>query len=427
MEDNYWFDEYVRIGLVFLAGLASYLFFDQWLWGLLIGLLCYSVWMLCKLHQLQKWIADGEHEDELPDSNGVWEQVSHLILKAKLARAKNKKKQRHLLKNFNTLVSTLPDAILMVDNNGVILWGNEATKVILNIHSKKDVGLRIDNLIRNPEFKEIIDNPNVKKEVTIRLRHNEALQIGIRVVPLKSHQRIVVARDVSEEFRLRQSRKAFIANASHELRTPLTVIKGYLEILEDAEGIPSELQNAIQSASFQSARMESLIKDMLSLSNLENTRVSKTQSVYVADIIDVVCNDAQQTLAANTHNISKDCQSDLTVSGSQKEIESVVHNLIYNAINHTKNGSSIHVRWYEEDDSAVFSVTDDGDGIPEQDIAHLTERFYRADSSKAVDKEGTGLGLSIVKHIMQRHNGDMYIESEVGEGSTFKVMFPRAR
>jgi two-component system phosphate regulon sensor histidine kinase PhoR len=229
---------------------------------------------------------------------------------------------------------------------------------------------------------------------------------------------------------LQRTRKAFVANASHELRTPLTVISGYLEIMQSDPDLPDALSDPLDSATEQALRMQHIIDDLLVLSRLEGTRLSRQsgEELSISGILGQIVTDLQQTVSGESHHFNLDTDSSVRLRGNEAEIQSVCMNLIGNAVKYTPPGTVIDVRWYRNSAGhACLDVEDNGPGIPPEHLPHLTERFYRVDAGRSREIGGTGLGLSIVKHVIQRHGGFLHIDSEMGKGSTFRACFPAYR
>ena len=256
-------------------------------------------------------------------------------------------------------------------------------------------------------------------------------QIAIQVIPVQEGLKLLIARDISERINIYRMRKNFIANASHELRTPLTVIAGYLEIMQEDDSFPQNLQPAVLAATDQSIRMQRIIEDLLTLSRLENSELNDVNSssiINVPSILNRVYEDESALITNQSHTIKKDIDEKLKLKGSDAEIISVCSNLVHNAVRHTKDGTKITIRWQlNSENQACLCIQDNGQGIPAEHIAHLTERFYRVDKGRSRDKGGTGLGLAIVQHIVQRHGGKLTINSTVGKGSEFIACFPEVR
>lgn len=421
-----------RIAAVLFTALLGGLLTGHWLLSLIVGLVGYIAWLLYKLKQLYNWLANGSKPALLPDSNGIWERITQQIQITHKKSNKRKDRMSNVLKRLQGIITSLPYATVVLNENNEIDWANSISNEYLNIDVKKDRGQRIDNLIRLPKVHELLEeDKNV--EIEIRLStgtYSFERHLAVQIIPVEGGMKLLIARDISERNSINKMRKNFIANASHELRTPLTVIAGYLEIMQTDDKFPEPLQPAIQSASEQSMRMQSIIEDLLILSRLENSELNDNSNLIldVASMLETVCKNELSLISNETHKIETNIDKAVKIKGSEAEIMSVCSNLIHNSVRHTQDDTTITVKWgLNDNNEACLSIKDNGQGIPAKHLAHLTERFYRVDKGRSRDKGGTGLGLAIVQHIVQRHGGNLSIKSEVGEGSEFIVTFPESR
>jgi two-component system phosphate regulon sensor histidine kinase PhoR len=196
-----------------------------------------------------------------------------------------------------------------------------------------------------------------------------------------------------------------------------------------------ETQNYLHLMSAQSDRMQSLVADLLTLSQLEGSQLPGTQEkVSLAALMLQVTTEAQafSDWMANkgdglVHQLEFSPVPDVYLQGARSELLSAVSNLVSNAIRYTPLGGRIQINWSSMSEGLVFTVKDSGPGIAAEHLPRLSERFYRVDRSRSRETGGTGLGLAITKHVMQRHGGELRIESVVGLGSTFKLVFPQSR
>lgn len=221
-------------------------------------------------------------------------------------------------------------------------------------------------------------------------------------------------------------RQDFVANVSHELRTPLTVIRGYLELLVEAQTVDQNFwRSKFQQMFEQSLRMEQLIDDLLLLSKLESNALPSSQKkdLNVSSLLMTIIDEAKELGSDKSHEITHNINPDLNLLGAHDELYSAFSNLIFNAVNYTPNDGKIHIDWNYEYDKPCFKVTDEGIGIDKKHINRLTERFYRVDKARQRAHGGTGLGLAIVKHVLLRHEANLEISSQLGQGSTFKCVF----
>ena len=240
---------------------------------------------------------------------------------------------------------------------------------------------------------------------------------------------ILVIHDVTQSYELDRSRREFVANASHELRTPLTTIKMVIEALAGDEGVTKNEMNKsfLNMAETESTRMELLIKNLLTLSQLD----SKTMNFNVREFdleesVAYLAKSLAVNASAHGHKLTFDGAYDpVIIRGDKIRIEQILINITSNAIKYTPDGGRISLRLHDLGDRAEITITDNGVGIPEEDIPHLFERFYRVEKARSSDKGGTGLGLAIAKEFAVAHGGDIRVSSIVGKGTTFTVTLPK--
>jgi len=432
MNNDDWSIERWRVILVLFLAFLGGILTGFWLISLVFALLGYIGWLLYKLSQLHTWLIKGAKPSLLPDSNGLWERITQQIQLTHKKSDRRKERMANVLKRLQGIITGLPYATVVLNENNEIDWANAHSNEYLHIDIKKDRGQRIDNLIRLPEVHKLLEN-NSTKEIEVSFSTGDyglERQVAIQVIPVEDGLKLLIARDISERINIHRMRKNFIANASHELRTPLTVIAGYLEIMQEDDDFPTNLQPAIQSASDQSIRMQRIIEDLLTLSRLENSDLNDNSNniINVPSVLERVYADETSLIENDTHVIEKDIDENLKLKGSDAEIISVCSNLVHNAVRHTQDDTKITIQWQlNQDNEACLKITDNGQGIPAEHIVHLTERFYRVDKGRSRDKGGTGLGLAIVQHIVQRHGGKLVINSMVGKGSEFIACFPSSR
>lgn len=253
--------------------------------------------------------------------------------------------------------------------------------------------------------------------------------LGVRNVPAGRGMSVLIARDVTQRVKVRDMRKAFVADVSHELRTPLTVIQGYLELMQEDDSLTGETRESIENILKQSQRMHHIVEDLLQLSKMEGNPLAENEGepIIVAATIESIVSGLSKGIGKG-HNFSLNLDQHLCLSGSESEVYGILNNLIVNAVKYTDEGTSIDVSWIKDpEDRPVFKVKDNGAGIDPRHLPRLSERFYRVDQGRSRDQGGTGLGLAIVKHSAQRHGGQLLINSASGKGSTFSVEFPAHR
>jgi len=225
-----------------------------------------------------------------------------------------------------------------------------------------------------------------------------------------------------------------VANVSHEIRTPLTVLAGFVETLQSLPLEPAQQQDYLSLMAVQAGRMQTLVNDLLTLSQLEGSPPpGASEQVPLAALMAQVEAEARALSAlqggreAPVHALQFAPTPDWTLAGSRSELHSAVTNLVSNAVRYTPAGGRIEVAWQAQGEELVLSVRDTGPGIAPEHLPRLSERFYRVDRSRSRESGGTGLGLAITKHVAQRHGGALRIDSQLGVGSTFMLALPASR
>lgn len=414
-------------GLSLIGALVGWIF-DHALLGYAVSVTLYLLVQLRHLRALRRWL-EAPKLVELHEPGGLWGEVFEKLLDMQKRNRRRKKKLQAIVAEFQASTAALPDGAVVLGERGEIAWFNKAAQALLGLHGQQDVGLRIANLIRNPEFAEYLDDDRYHGEVELPSPVNRAMRIALKIIPYGNNQRLMIVRDVSELRRLETARRDFVANASHELRTPLTVLRGYLDMIEPESRGPGPLapwRMPLNEMRTQAARMESLINDMLKLARLESDTEGKQDVLNVPGVLARVLEEAR-AMSQGRHQLELHADRELFLYGRETEAQSIFSNLVSNAVRYTPDNGRIVLRWYGDAEGAHFSVTDSGIGIAEEDIPRLTERFYRVDVGRSRASGGTGLGLSIVRHALQRHEGRLDIESRLGEGSTFTCHFPPHR
>lgn len=423
-----WSIEFIRLALMLIGFWGVGLLVGQPGLLLVAGLITYLLWNLHNLRRLELWLREGRHYHP-PEASGIWDEVFHLFYQVQQRARQRKRRLANILAEFQDATEAMPDATVVLGPHNEIRWFNTAAMQMLDFNTGQDVGQRIDNLIRYPVFNDFLDHGNEQGYVLIPAPVDESVTLSVRVVPYGSEQRLLILRDVSQQQRLEQMRRDFVANVSHELRTPLTVVAGFVETMQDDDTeFAQQWGHSLELMQQQTKRMQSIVEDLLLLSRLETDRNRPpTEPVAVPAILATVREDAEQLSADKRHTVTLEADSELGLLGADRELHSAFANLVTNAVRYTPQNGSIHIKWWEDERGAHYSVTDSGIGIERHHIPRLTERFYRVDVGRSRDSGGTGLGLAIVKHVLNRHDGKLRIDSSPGRGSTFTIDFPKSR
>lgn len=337
---------------------------------------------------------------------------------------------------LETVLSSMFEGVLVVNKEGEILLMNSSLRKTFFIDSPPEGKTPLE-IIRNLTVCDIVDRilkgeqRLVSEEISLYSPEERIFRINSAPIIRNDtiEGAILVFHDITELRRLEKIRQDFVANVSHELRTPLTSIKGYAETL--LEGALLDKDNAkdfIEIIYRDSDRLAKLIDDLLDLSKIES---GKLKMVFLpCDILEVI----KRTIKIlEAQAKGKSISVSLNVAGSlpkvvadETRISQVLLNLLDNAIKYTPEGGKVSISAFIKDKFVYVDITDTGIGIPEKDLPRIFERFYRVDKARSRELGGTGLGLSIVKHIVQAHEGQVWVESKLGQGSTFSFTIPQA-
>jgi two-component system phosphate regulon sensor histidine kinase PhoR len=399
-------------------------------WGVAAAALAVVVALhLRNLARLIAW-ADSPVGTPVPYAGGVWSWAYAAL--SRRARALGGQRQ-HLsatLQRFLDAAQAMPDGVIIVAGaQDEIAWLNAAAESQFGLNMDRDRGFAVTNLLRQPDFVRYLHTAGYAEAVTIRSNRGAARVFSVQVIPFGDSQKLIMSRDVTHLDRLETMRRDFVANVSHELKTPLTVVRGFVETVADGlrDMSPDEAERYLKLAEEQARRMQRLVDDLLTLSQLETASPPLDEQVDVQALAADVAADAR-VLSAGRHTISVATQPALFLFGSARELRSAFGNLANNAVRYTPAGGTISLFWdIAADGALLFSVRDSGIGIEAHHLPRLTERFYRVDRGRSRESGGTGLGLAIVKHVLTRHQASLEIRSQTGQGSTFVAHFPPSR
>ncbi len=382
--------------------------------------------------QSQK-MASGDFEDSIdvksPDEIGQLTDTFNYMaseLKNTMGAIQSEKEK------VETIVRYMTDGVLAFDKSGSIIHINPAAISLLNIPD-----------IENKTFDELFRTHKISLgqimyfkhfSATERVINHNGKEISAYFAPFKTDNKsggvVVVLRDITEREKLDKSRKEFVANVSHELRTPLTTVKSYTETLSDLvydNNYDKDMFTSfLKVINGETDRMTRLVKDLLLLSSLGHTANEETYedidiSFLTANIVEKLQHRAREKRQTLTY---EPVNSLPLFHGNSDRIEQVITNIITNAIKYTPQDGSILVTTIHVFDSITIKIKDTGIGIPEKDLEHIFERFYRVDKARSREMGGTGLGLAIAKEIIEAHKGSISIKSKPNSGTEVMIKLP---
>lgn len=420
-----------------LGGLCGWLIeagISGFLAGLGVAALLWLAWNIQQSWRLNRWLQ--EKDAYPPRSFGLWRSIFERLLRSRRQQLRELALLRDALDEFRSATNAFPEPVLLIDAKHVLLWYNDASVAQLGLRRGSDRGHVVHNLIRHPAFTDWLNQSDAPAQaqdaaatadsgVEIDSPTQPGQIFHVTRSPTESGRQLLIFRDTTEVHAVETMRRDFVANVSHELRTPLTVLVGYLETL--ADDIDPELEMILDRMRGQTQLMQNLIDDLIEISRLQSQQMNGREEQVDMRPLLLQLREQMESLSDGRHQIEFDIEPGLNLFGVSKDLESAITNLLTNAVRYTPHGGQIQLSWHLEERGAVLSVEDSGIGIPAKDIPRLTERFYRVAKDRSRSSGGSGLGLSIVKHVLNAHQAQLEITSQLGAGSCFRCIFPRER
>jgi len=336
-----------------------------------------------------------------------------------------------------TILRAMQDGLLVVDKSLRVTLVNQAFRKLFGL---PEISLEAPLL-------DVVRDATVDRLIEETLRAGKAMQselvradsktnserdVEISAVPIKDDAglttgAVVLFHDITQLKQTDKVRRDFVANVSHELRTPLSILRGYIEtLLDNPQTSDKELSRILGVMERHSKRLGLLVDDLLTLARLESRSAGlQFSDVQLAELFQSVIRDWEKKLAEKQLKVVVDLSPDArTIRADETRLHEVLYNLLDNALKYSRENGEIRLRAVQRGPEIVLSVTDNGIGISKDDLPRIFERFYRADKARSRELGGTGLGLAIVKHIAQLHGGRVEAESELGKGTTIRVILP---
>ena len=326
------------------------------------------------------------------------------------------------------------DGVMVIDGRGAIVLMNQTLKELLQVDTGV-AGKKPLEVIRNIDIQElaerVLTSRSRPESREITLLHPQEKVLLAHATPVLREEAIdgavLVFHDITELRRLEKVRRDFVANVSHELRTPVSTIRGYAEtLLEGALEDKAHAREFLRIIYDDAGRLTKLINDLLDLSRIESGKMKLAlEQCSLEAVVDKVLTGMDKEARKNSVTLKKEVPPRLSkIRIDEAAIAQVLLNLVENAVKYNNAGGGVTIGARETPRSIEVSVSDTGIGIPQEDIPRIFERFYRVDKARSRDLGGTGLGLSIVKHIIQSHHGEVFVESRLDGGSTFRFTLP---
>ncbi len=325
---------------------------------------------------------------------------------------------------LNTILTSVRDGVLVMDNEKRIIFINAMAAEIFNINGQQAVGEHVSRLIYHDTFLSLVENApqQLPEQEEIHTLDGRFFSVQGADIP-----RVGVAftlHDITHLKELDRLKSEFVNTVSHDLRSPLTAIMGYTELLGRIGPLTEQQQIFVERVQNSVANITALVNQLLDLGRIEAGFDTHKELIDIGPVVRFAVDSMQLQAEEKSQDLVTHIEQELpAIMANPARIQQVAENLIGNAIKYTPSGGRIEVRVYSEEHQIILQVSDNGPGIPSPDQPYVFDKFYRG-SNVAEETSGTGLGLAIVKSIVEAHNGRVWVESKLGEGSTFTVVFP---
>ena len=364
---------------------------------------------------------------ENPTENNSYEELSPILTKI---HKQHKQINRHIEElhrkadEFEQITSSMSEGLILIDHKGQILSMNNAAKRIYAV--KTDVtGNNLLSVDRTNHMSKAVKDALGGEHSEFVIEKN-GYEYQFNVNPIETDGKrlgaVILAFDITEKAFAERNRQEFTANVTHELKTPLQSIIGSAELLENGLVKPEDTERFVGNIRKEASRLVTLINDIIRLSQLDENHEPATETVNLREVANEVVE--VLTASATKKDVALEVIGDACVIyGVRRNIYEIIYNLCDNAIRYNVSGGKVIIDIHRENNRNAIVVSDTGIGIDTQHHARIFERFYRVDKSHSKETGGTGLGLSIVKHAVLYHKGKIELESEIGKGTTVKVLF----
>ena len=339
-------------------------------------------------------------------------------------------------KRLNSILSYMTDGVLATNRRGQIIMINDMAKKQLGIVKDEALNQNILELLHIEDEYELRDLITQSPELMIDSQdvYGEYISLRVRFALIRRESGFIsglvaVLHDTTEQEKEERERRLFVSNVSHELRTPLTSVKSYLEALDEGALSEPVAPDFIKVSLDQTNRMMRMVTDLLHLSRIDNvTSHLDVELINFTAFITFILNRFDK-MKSQDEDKKYELVRDYPINSVWIEIDTdkmtqVIDNILNNAIKYSPDGGKITVSMKTTDDQMILSISDQGLGIPKQDLPKIFDRFYRVDRARSRAQGGTGLGLAIAKEIIKQHNGFIWAKSEYGKGSTFTIVLP---
>ncbi len=383
------------------------------------------------LKRLQNIDINLDHADQIQllYKKNEWEVVNGMLnfIEKDILNQQTKLEDQDI--QYGRVFEAVPSAIVVVDKFQNIIQSN---KEFSTLFQNQDIETKLWKIFSHDEllkkFDKAIENQNEMEFLNYK-DEKSSYYFDIKISPFKNNENETIgaigifhnisARKLSEKMRV-----DFVANVSHEIRTPLTSIKGYAQLLEaQTSELPQNLKMLTEKINSNTEKLKDLFENLLKLSKIESQYEINKKQLCLNSLVKKVHSDIQAKYQGKESELTVDIEN-LPIWADEMLFEQVISNLFDNAFKYSRGKVNLNITQLHTSGSSEITIKDNGAGIAQDQIARIFERFYRIQDEKYLNIEGSGLGLSIVKHIINKHNGEIQVSSKLGEGSQFMIKLP---
>lgn len=418
----------LELGLCFLGAIVM-----TWIFSRAIE------WRIQRLKVFAEHVLDASSVDEPLPEEGEETALLNQSLRRMASRIRELVERLSLESaRRDVILKSMAEGVLALDHQMRVLFCNQSLSNALGLKHPVEENTPLLGLVRDPKFLNLITDVlssgeavNCKLQFTVddsRIFQAHAAPLEVRSVGALPHRgALVILHDITGLERLERIRRDFVANVSHELRTPLTAIRGYAEtLLAGALADTDNNRRFIEIIQAHAIRLNNIASDLLTLSDLESGRRDvEPGPISVEEAVNTALLTVEPEARIRGVHLVRGLVRDALITGHSLRLEQALVNLLDNAVKFNKPGGEARIDSGTTPDGRVYiSVSDTGSGMPSDDLPRIFERFYRVDRARSREVGGTGLGLSIVKHVVERMDGAIKVESRLGKGSTFTIILP---
>jgi two-component system phosphate regulon sensor histidine kinase PhoR len=391
-------------------------------------------WRIERLKLFADHVLDASNENEPLPEEGEQTALLNQSLRRMASRIRELVERLSLESmRRDVILKSMAEGVLAVDHQMRVLFCNQALSNALGIRHPVEESSPLLGLIRDPKFVSLISGVLASGQpikCKLQFTTDEASMFEAYAAPLAvpPHRgALVILHDITGLERLERIRRDFVANVSHELRTPLTAIRGYAEtLLGGALADTEHNRRFVEIIQAHAIRLNNIASDLLTLSDLESGRRDvEPGPISVEEAVNTALLTVEPEARIRGVHLVRGSVRDALITGHAIRLEQALVNLLDNAVKFNKQGGEARIdTGFTPDGRVYISVSDTGNGMPSDDLPRIFERFYRVDRARSREVGGTGLGLSIVKHVVERMEGSIKVESRLGKGSTFTIILP---